>query len=50
MLHDFNNPETVRTLITELRNKYNATRDHLSFNRELESYRDSLVDRYLRWR
>jgi hypothetical protein len=50
MLHDFEDPETVRTRITELRDKYNATRDYVSFNRELDAYRDSLVDRYLRWR
>jgi hypothetical protein len=50
MLHDFNDPDTVRTLITELTKKYYATTDYVGFNRELESYRDSLVDRYLHWR
>ncbi len=50
MLHDFNHPETVRTLITELTDKYNATTDYVSLNKELERYRDSLVDRYLSWR
>jgi hypothetical protein len=50
MLHDLNSTETVQILVTELTNKYIATTDYVSFIKELENYRHSLVDRYLRWR
>jgi hypothetical protein len=51
MLYDLNSPETAQIPFRELTNKYNATTDYVSFIKELENYRRSLVnDGYLKWR
>ena len=50
MIIDFNSININTPLITELTDKYNATTDYVSLNKDLERFQDSLVDRYLRWR
>jgi hypothetical protein len=47
MLYDFNPPERVQILVSELINRFNATTDYTAFNMELENYRNTLVNRYL---
>jgi hypothetical protein len=47
MLYDFNPPERAQILVSELINRFNATTDYTAFNRELENYQSTLVNRYL---
>jgi hypothetical protein len=47
MLYDFYPPERAQILAADFNNRYNSTMDYIAFNRELENYRRTLVNRYL---
>ena len=47
MLHDFYLPHYVQSIITDLINRFNSTKDYAGFNTKLEDLRSSIKDVYL---
>jgi hypothetical protein len=48
MLRDFYPPQQLQAILSDLMGKLNSSANYVNLETELESYRNSLVNRYLR--